>query len=177
MIDTYDTGTIDRVFRIAVSPSGNRVYASDPISARLLVYEDDELLQSISGSTTSENTRDIAISDDGTTVYVTNQDSDELLIIDAATGSVRSILSVDGGPRGIAVRSVPLGRSFDVEVALRSDFDGSGNVAFSDFLLFASAFGLSSLDHGFDARFDLDNDLRVGFSDFLMFAAAFGFTS
>lgn len=140
------------------------------------MYEDDELIQSIGGAASCENARDIGISDDGSTVYWTNQDSDELVIVNAATGSVESILDIYGGPRGIAVWSDPLGRSFDVEVALRSDFDGGGDVAFSDFLLFASAFGLSAVDQGFDSRFDLDNDLQVGFSDFLMFAAVFGFT-
>jgi Zn-dependent M28 family amino/carboxypeptidase len=51
-----------------------------------------------------------------------------------------------------------------------ADFDGDGRVAFSDFLLFAQAFGVQA----FDVRFDLDGDLVVGFGDFLIFASAFG---
>jgi hypothetical protein len=48
------------------------------------------------------------------------------------------------------------------------DFDGSGLVDFSDFLLFAGAFGSSSSNE------DLDSSGSVDFPDFLIFAAAFG---
>ena len=48
------------------------------------------------------------------------------------------------------------------------DFDGSGTVDFSDFLLFAGAFGSN------DASFDLDGSGAVDFADFLGFAAVFG---
>ena len=50
------------------------------------------------------------------------------------------------------------------------DFDGDGRVAFSDFVLFAGAFGST------DVRFDLDGDGFVAFSDFVLFAGAFGST-
>ncbi len=49
-----------------------------------------------------------------------------------------------------------------------ADFDGDGQVGFSDFFLFADAFGSQ------DSRFDLDGDGQVGFSDFFLFADAFG---
>ena len=52
--------------------------------------------------------------------------------------------------------------------ATSADFDGDGTVGFSDFLLFAAAFGAANPD------FDLDGNGAVGFSDFLIFAAAFG---
>ena len=48
------------------------------------------------------------------------------------------------------------------------DFDGDGEVGFSDFILFAQAFG------GTDARFDLNSDGLVEFQDFILFASAFG---
>lgn len=51
-----------------------------------------------------------------------------------------------------------------------ADFDASGEVGFSDFLLFAIAFGTT------DATFDLDGNGIVGFSDFLTFAGFFGQT-
>jgi len=51
-----------------------------------------------------------------------------------------------------------------------ADFDGDGRVAFSDFLLFAQAFGAVVVD----VRFDLDGDRVIGFGDFLIFANAFG---
>ncbi|MBK35826.1 MAG: hypothetical protein CME26_09895 [Gemmatimonadetes bacterium] len=52
--------------------------------------------------------------------------------------------------------------------AARADFDGSGEVDFGDFLLFAVAFGTT------DVTFDLNEDGEVGFADFLAFAALFG---
>ena len=44
------------------------------------------------------------------------------------------------------------------------DFNADGRLDFSDFLIFANAFGSA------DSRFDLDADGRVGFGDFLHFA-------
>lgn len=54
------------------------------------------------------------------------------------------------------------------------DFDGDGAVGFTDFLLFASKFGLSEGDAGFDVKYDLDGNGIVGFSDFLIFVQGFG---
>ena len=48
------------------------------------------------------------------------------------------------------------------------DFDGDGEVEFSDFFLFAEAFG------GSDPRFDLDGSGSVDFADFFLFAEHFG---
>jgi hypothetical protein len=48
------------------------------------------------------------------------------------------------------------------------DFDGDGVVAFSDFILFASAFGTT------DVLYDLDGNGTVDFGDFIQFATAFG---
>ena len=50
----------------------------------------------------------------------------------------------------------------------RSDFDESGEIDFSDFLLFAGAFGTAN------EKFDLDNSGSVDFPDFLIFVANFG---
>ena len=55
-----------------------------------------------------------------------------------------------------------------------ADLDGDGMVAFSDFLLFAAAFGTSEGGPGYSAAADLDGDGTVAFSDFLIFASAFG---
>ncbi len=55
-----------------------------------------------------------------------------------------------------------------------ADFDGDGTVGISDFLLFATRFGLSRGDAGYDARFDLDGDGTIGIGDFLLFVDAFG---
>ncbi len=48
------------------------------------------------------------------------------------------------------------------------DPDGDGQVDFSDFLAFASAFGSSN------PTFDLGGDGAVAFSDFLILASQFG---
>lgn len=56
-----------------------------------------------------------------------------------------------------------------------SDFDGDGSTDFTDFLLFAPAFGLRTGDAGFEVEFDLDGSGEVGFGDFLMFAQEFAF--
>ena len=55
-----------------------------------------------------------------------------------------------------------------------ADLDGDGDVDFSDFLLFAAAFGTSEGGAGYNAAADLDGDGAVAFSDFLIFASAFG---
>ena len=55
-----------------------------------------------------------------------------------------------------------------------ADLDSDGDVDFSDFLLFAAAFGTSEGVPGYSAAADLDGDGTVAFSDFLIFANAFG---
>ena len=55
-----------------------------------------------------------------------------------------------------------------------ADFDGDGEIGFSDFLAFVSGFGKTAGEVGFDPTFDLDGDLSVTFSDFLTFVQNFG---
>jgi hypothetical protein len=54
------------------------------------------------------------------------------------------------------------------------DFDASGLVDLSDFLLFASKFGKSSGQAGFDSSMDLNGGNRIDLADFLIFASNFG---
>ncbi|MCY3683506.1 MAG: hypothetical protein OXH16_19070 [Gemmatimonadetes bacterium] len=54
------------------------------------------------------------------------------------------------------------------------DFDASGTVDFTDFLLFVGKFGARQGDERYEAQFDLDGDGEVGFGDFLIFAGSFG---
>ena len=54
------------------------------------------------------------------------------------------------------------------------DFDNSGSVDLSDFLVFAGAFGTSFSDANYDARADLDGSRSVDLADFLRFAGVFG---
>jgi hypothetical protein len=67
-----------------------------------------------------------------------------------------------------------LSRSWSVITGLVGDFDGDDTVGFSDFLLFAAAFGSNSASPSWDPTFDLDGDDSVGFNDFLIFARYFG---
>ena len=62
-----------------------------------------------------------------------------------------------------------------ISVRVKSaDFDGSGRVDFSDFLIFAKAFGSEAGDPDYEDRFDLDGNGRIGFGDFVRFARQFG---
>jgi len=57
--------------------------------------------------------------------------------------------------------------SVDITEGCAEDFDGSGEIDFRDFFLFAEKFGTN------DQRFDLDEDGTVGLGDFLVFAQSF----
>ena len=59
-------------------------------------------------------------------------------------------------------------------LARNGDIDGDGDVDFSDFILFTSAFGTIEGGIGYNPAADLDGDGAVVFSDFLIFASAFG---
>lgn len=62
----------------------------------------------------------------------------------------------------------------DQDTIFLPDFDGDGTVDFSDFTQFASKFGRSEGDDGYEARFDLNGDGEIGFSDFLVFSQHYG---
>ena len=131
----------------------------------------------------------VAFSPDGTLLAagLYNQtiklwDMKTLIAMTTLEGHTDAVQSVAFSPDGTLLASA----SFDGTILLWDiaqiiapqtrgpDFDGDGTVGFSDFVQFASAFGLSQGDEGYDARFDLDGNGAVGFSDFLIFAGAFG---
>ena len=60
------------------------------------------------------------------------------------------------------------------ESSLARNGDIDGDVDFSDFILFTSAFGTIEGGIGYNPAADLDGDGVVVFSDFLIFASAFG---
>lgn len=55
----------------------------------------------------------------------------------------------------------------------KADFNGDGQVNFTDFFLFSEQFGLTQGEPGFDARFDLDKSGEVDFSDFTALKRSF----
>ena len=55
-----------------------------------------------------------------------------------------------------------------------ADFDGSGQVDITDFLLFVEVFGTQSGQENFDPKYDLDGNGIVDISDFLIFVDSFG---
>lgn len=59
-------------------------------------------------------------------------------------------------------------------LARNGDIDGDGDVDFSDFLLFTSAFGTMEGESEYNPAADLDGDGAVVFSDFWIFAINFG---
>ena len=74
----------------------------------------------------------------------------------------------------IVLLTQPLWASVALQQDPNPDFDNSGVVDFSDFLLFVDRFGARQGDEKYDDRFDLDGDGEIGFGDFVNFVANFG---
>lgn len=108
----------------------------------------------------------------GATVKIGGADATDVQIV-SSTRITAIIAPGSEGARDVVVtnpdgQSVTLAGGFHYVDRISPDFDDNGTVGFSDFLMFAGAFGST------DARYDLDGDGAVGFSDFLQFAAVFG---
>ena len=70
--------------------------------------------------------------------------------------------------------SPALGVALQVTALPSSDFDGNGQVGFSDFLAFGDAYGSRHGDETYRAKYDLNGDGGIGFDDLLIFAERFG---
>ena len=105
----------------------------------------------------------------------------------ALVGTVRSRTTDGFSETEIRVAGVDLIRGDHPEAMTRSvsillqatappsaDFDGSGLVAFADFVLFAGVFGSGEGDGKYEAEYDLISDGGIGFEDFVIFAKSFG---
>ena len=84
---------------------------------------------------------------------------------------VHAELARDGETEAI---SPALGVALQVTAFPSPDFDGNGQVGFSDFVAFAGAFGARLGDGKYVAAYDLNNDGGIGFDDFVIFASSFG---
>ncbi len=65
-------------------------------------------------------------------------------------------------------------RFFGSAAAPNPDFDGDGEVGFSDFILFARMYGNIRGDAVYDPQFDLDSDGDIEFQDFVLFDRVYG---
>ena len=70
--------------------------------------------------------------------------------------------------------SPALGVALQVAASPSPDFNGNGLVGFSDFVVFAGAFGARKGDGKYEAVYDLNSDNSIGFDDFVIFATSFG---
>ena len=88
-----------------------------------------------------------------------------------AAGRAATTLTLGNQPETNTVTATVAGLgpvTFTAAARATPDFDGDGDIGFSDFFLFAEAFG------GSDPRFDLDGSGTVDFTDFFLFAEHFG---
>ena len=54
------------------------------------------------------------------------------------------------------------------------DFNGDGEVGFTDFILFAQVYGAKRRDGLYEGKFDLNSNDEIGFQDFILFAQSYG---
>jgi len=96
-----------------------------------------------------------------------NADPTRIRIVRAAFATSTGSLPVEIGSSGAGV-------TVQGSLEPSADFNGDGEIGFTDFILFAGKFGSRAGQEGFDALFDLDGDGTVGFPDFITFAGKFG---
>ena len=162
------------IFRLTLSPDGKTLYATDRANSRIFLFDSESGKLGLQFSTGGRESRDLALSEDGRTLYVANQESNSLVLFEAQTGRRLQTIEIGDGPRGFVIRARPVAAQEPLAEASAADFDSSGRVDFSDFVLFAKAYGLRSIDPGYEVRFDLNDDGQVDFGDFILFAGAFG---
>ena len=105
-----------------------------------------------------------AVTSDGGTLSAATATTD-------ADGRAFTTLTLGGNQETVTVTATVAGLdpvTFTATTKATADFDGDGETGFSDFFLFADAFG------GSDPRFDLDGSGTVDFGDFFLLADYFG---
>jgi len=90
-------------------------------------------------------------------------------VVELTYASYESEVEVGSGGAKVLIGGTPTEPS-----APSPDFDGNGEVGFSDFIQFARVFGAKEGDGKYDRKYDLDENGDIGFSDFIQFARVFG---
>jgi YVTN family beta-propeller protein len=80
------------IFRLALSPDGSRLYATDRANAQLIVVDvaQNRVVNTVQVLPEGEETRDLFVSRDGSQIYVANQESNELVIFDAESFQIEN---------------------------------------------------------------------------------------
>ena len=102
---------------------------------------------------------------------VTEGDSFQVVLADSITGT--PIIATEGWIFDSSTGSVVFGAVGDCNPNTLGDVDGSGDVAFADFLILSANFGQAATDH---TAGDIDCSGDVAFADFLVLSANFGQT-
>lgn len=137
--------------------SGN-IYVSDGSGDRILKIAKDGLIYFFAGTGSTSGQSAGVSAESATIAFPTSLFIDHfnnLFLV--ASSQILKILS--GNPDGFIAVGAP--------TLPTPDFDHDGHVNFSDFVIFAQAFGTDN------ALFDLDGDGRVNFRDLILFAQAF----
>ncbi len=175
-----------RVYSMVFSPDGTMLaFGGKSGIVELREVSTGRNIATLEGHTRVVNS--VVFSPDGTTLASESWDN-TVKLWDVMTGRTIAtfehpgVSSIMFSPDGMLLAS----RSSDGTVLLwdmslyitsqtpNPDFNGDGQVDLSDFLLFASQFGLSRGDEQYDAKYDLDGDGTIGFGDFLIFGRSFG---
>jgi hypothetical protein len=91
-----------------------------------------------------------------------------------SAGDFTGALTLTGNVPDVVVTLSGTATSDTTDTGKVGDFNGDGQVAFSDFILFAGAFGTKPGESRYDAKFDLNENQDIGFKDFLIFAQNYG---
>jgi hypothetical protein len=110
----------------------------------------------------------------GTVTQSTNADGKPILHYEANSGYTGrdsfTYVPSNGDLLGDSIR-VEL-KVVDGQLIAKADFDGDGEVGFTDFLAFARTYGARDGDTVYDIRYDLNEDGAIDFADFLRFVPA-----
>lgn len=168
---TIDTTPALGIYRILINPNGTHAFLTDSIDDNLLVLDlEAERITHVLDC--HRNPRDLALSPDGNTLYVANQDANTLLVFDTQNFSVQDTLTLADGPRGIVVWNA-LTPSTTQPIS-QTDLDSNGITNFADFLIFIEILKDISSGRIYQHPIDFNQDGKVNFQDFLILADAFG---